>query len=420
MSELPEFIWSVGEEGSDPLVPLRGELHRMDQFAYSGHLERIGEDLSAIAGLGVRRVRYGMPWRLTEPTPGHFDWTLWDRALEACAASGLEPIIDLLHFGLPDDLPGFVDPSWIDRFVAYTEAFLERYPEPRCFTPVNEPGFTAVMSGLVGAWNDRLRSTEAYARVLSHVTLANLEALQRVRSDRDGWWIGAESFNVPVALDPSQDGEVARRRALGWLVWDLHLGIEPQIEARSVVDAIDRDVRSRIDALAIRDRLIAGHDFYPLGIQALGGEPREWSVEERLSLYEAEARVWYERYAVPFWVSETSNFSLPVDDQVPWLQGFVERIARLRDDGLPVRGLCWYSRGDQYDWQTFLSEPSGVVTEVGLFDSDRCARPVAAELSKYVAAGVPRSRADGWLIEPPGPGGARGIRSDSRSDYGSR
>ena len=42
-----------------------------------------------------------------------------------------------------------------------------------------------------------------------------------------------------------------------------------------------------------------------------------------------------------------------------------------------MRGLCWYSRGDQFDWQTELVDPKGAVTEVGLFDVHRRARPVA-------------------------------------------
>ena len=99
----------------------------------SGHLERQAEDLRQVAGTGVAAIRYGMPWRLAEPEPGRYDWTLWDRAFEATAAVGLEPVVDLLHFGLPDHCSGFADPAWIERFADYTDAFLARYREPRYF-----------------------------------------------------------------------------------------------------------------------------------------------------------------------------------------------------------------------------------------------------------------------------------------------
>ena len=59
--EFPDLLVSVGEEGSDPIVTHDGGDHRVDEFARSGHLERMAADLGDVAGLGVRVVRHGMP-----------------------------------------------------------------------------------------------------------------------------------------------------------------------------------------------------------------------------------------------------------------------------------------------------------------------------------------------------------------------
>ena len=83
--DFPAFAVACGEEGSDPLVLRVGRVVRVDQYRASGHLERLDADLADVGGLGVKVWRYGMPWRLTESEPGVYDWTLWDRALEACA-----------------------------------------------------------------------------------------------------------------------------------------------------------------------------------------------------------------------------------------------------------------------------------------------------------------------------------------------
>ena len=144
------FVWSVGEEGSDPVVAGDHGPIRHDQYEQSGHYDNLEPDLASIAGLGVELVRYGMPWRLTEPEPGVFNWTRWDRALAGAQAAGLTPIVDLLHFG---------------------------------------------------AWNDRLKSRPDHAKVLANVVLANLEVVARIRADRDGWWIGSEGFDAWV--DPT-------------------------------------------------------------------------------------------------------------------------------------------------------------------------------------------------------------------------
>ena len=122
-----EFVWSVGEEGSDPIVTSDGADYRHDQFAQSGHYEHLEADLASIGSLGVEVVRYGTPWRLTEPEPGLYDWSHWDRAFAACDAAGLEPVVEFLHFGLPDYYPGFVDTGWVEGFCRYLDAFIARY-----------------------------------------------------------------------------------------------------------------------------------------------------------------------------------------------------------------------------------------------------------------------------------------------------
>ena len=105
-SGFPQFAVALGEEGSDPWVEHEGRLVRVDQFAMSGHVERVDEDLAAVAGLGVDVWRYGYPWRLTEREPGTYDWSGWDELFAACERHGLRPVVDLCHFGLPDHLPG--------------------------------------------------------------------------------------------------------------------------------------------------------------------------------------------------------------------------------------------------------------------------------------------------------------------------
>jgi beta-glucosidase/6-phospho-beta-glucosidase/beta-galactosidase len=380
VSEFPDFAVACGEEASDPLVSHDGAVVRVDQLTASDHLAHQDDDLASVAGLGVRWWRYGMPWRWTEPEPGTFDWSWWDRAFAAAERHGLEPIVDLCHFGLPDHYPGFCDPSWVDGFVRYVDSFLDRYPEPRFFTPVNEPSITAQCSGRWGLWNDRRASAEDHLAALGHVTLANLEAIARIDADRAGWWIGAEGFGCHLAVDDDSVDAAEDARALEQLVWDLHFGVTPPDRAADALDLIDARILDRISALAVTShRVVAGHDFYPVSVHVHGDPSRELTIDERVAAYDTEARRWHERYSRAFWVAETSNLGLRVDEGVAWLTTLLSALDRMRTDGLPVRGICWYSRGDQYDWHTMLARPVGEVTRVGLFDDRRHARPVADE-----------------------------------------
>ena len=381
-----DFVVACGEEASDPLVLHDDRVVRVDELAASGHLLHQDDDLASVAALGIEVWRYGMPWRLTEPEPAVYDWTLWDRALAACDRHGLVPVVDLCHFGLPDHHQGFCDPSWVDGFSRYVDAFLARYPEPMLFTPVNEPMITAMCSGRWGIWNDRRRTREDYFRALAHVTLANLEGIARISADRGGWWIGAEGFGCHLAATADDEAAATTARELEQLTWDLHLGIEPPASVADIGDHVDDAVLERIAGLAgPTDRVVGGHDVYPVSV-IVHGDRDPLSISERLAAYEREARAWHARYQRPFWVAETSNLGLPVGDGAAWLGELVETLDRLRGDGLPARGLCWYSRGDQVDWQTMLARPIGEVTEVGLFDTDRRPRPVAAVYGELAAS----------------------------------
>ena len=341
------FVWSVGEEGSDPVVRGDDGPIRHDQYEQSGHYDNLGQDLASIAGLGVEMVRSGMPWRLTEPEPGVFDWTLWDRALGGAQDECPTPIIDLFHFGLPDH------------------------------------------AGRFGAWNDRLKSRADHAKVLANVVLANLEVVARIRADRNLWWIGSEGFDAWFDPDGTHGDVAERRRAVNWLVWDLHFGFDPLPGAAGYLDIVDAGIRSRITELAVTDHAVAGHDFYPSSVHAVSEPAPDWDIDDLVALGTAELAAWYDRYQMPFWISETSNLSLPVADQEPWLATLAARLGWMINDGLPVRGLCWYSRGDQFDWETALVAPTGAVTEVGLFDVDRVRRPAADAFTRLAAAGTP-------------------------------
>jgi beta-glucosidase len=390
-SGFPAFAVACGEEGSDPLVRHEGQVVRVDELAASGHLERLDGDLAEVAALGVRVWRYGMPWRLTEPEPGVYDWTLWDRALAACDRHGLTPVVDLCHFGLPDHYPGFCDPDWVEGFGRYVDTFLARYRSPMWFTPVNEPGITALFSARLGMWNDRRASEDDHLTALGHVTLANLEALARIRADRDGWWIGAEGFGCELADPDDGPGQQAAldARDLQWAVWDLHLGVEPRGIAARLTDVLTDDVQARLAELVgvvPNDRIVAGHDLYPVSVTAHGTRAqRPLTIADRVAAYETTAAAWHDRYQVAFWVAETSNLGLPVDDGPVWLDALVAGLDRLAAAGRPVRGICWYSRGDQYDWHTALTKPIGEVTEVGLFDAERRPRAVADAFARLAA-----------------------------------
>ena len=95
------FVVATGIECSAPRI--HGG-HRQDELRKTGHWDRVEEDLAAVAAFGISSLRYGIPFHVVAAEPSRFDWAWTDAALAAIRERAIEPIVDLLHFAVPDDL----------------------------------------------------------------------------------------------------------------------------------------------------------------------------------------------------------------------------------------------------------------------------------------------------------------------------
>lgn len=111
----------------------------------------LGADLDLIAGLGVRLVRFELPWNLVQPQrPARAapDWTRCDLFLEGCARRGLEPVPILLwspYWAAPaPNLP----PRDVTSFAAFAALVAHRYAARiRWLELWNEPNLERYWAG---------------------------------------------------------------------------------------------------------------------------------------------------------------------------------------------------------------------------------------------------------------------------------
>ena len=118
-----KFMFGVGIECSYPLVAGN---QRVDQLRDTGHYEQWKTDLRLVRELGLRYLRYGPPLYKIFLGPNKYDWSFLDAVMAEMKRLGIVPIIDLVHFGLPDWLVDFQNPSWPDYLAEYSRAFAER------------------------------------------------------------------------------------------------------------------------------------------------------------------------------------------------------------------------------------------------------------------------------------------------------
>ena len=375
------FMFATGVEGSSP-VTTGGR--RVDQFEATGHYDRWRQDLDLVVRLGVRHLRWGPAAYRAMAGPGRYDFDFCDRVLEGMAERGITPILDLLHFGLPDWLGDFQNPEWPAHFADYAHAVARRYPHVRLYTPVNEMFVTAQFSAAFGWWNERLRSDAAFVRNLAHCATASHAAMRAILAHRpDAAFVFSESTEHVHAGHPSAAAEARWLNERRFLPLDLLLGHGSSPAARDYLHlALSPGEHEAIlaEGSALRGRCILGTDYYVTNEHLLLPGGRMVNVEDVFGYYSV-ARQYYDRYRVPLMHTETNRAG---GGAGRWMWKQWMNLLRLRDDGVPVVGFTWFGLTDMTDWDTALRQVRGRVCPVGLYTLDRKPRAVSREFKRLV------------------------------------
>jgi beta-glucosidase len=368
------FVVASGIECSAPTIA-RGR--RQDELRKTGHWDRYAEDLALVAAWGIRYLRYGIPFHVVARHRDRFDWAWTDRALAAVRASGIEPIVDLMHFGVPGDLRGMGDPRLPQRFVAYAAAFAERYPWVRWYTPVNEPLVGATFSAALGWWNERASDDRSYVAAIDGVATCAAAGMAVIRERRpDAIFLQSDACESYLPTSTAALGHAAFLQERRFLGWDLAYGRRPaEAVARWLVES--GMAPSRLDWFEANGSdagCIVGHDYY-IGNEWMvepDGRTRSATADERQG-YAALARDYHGHFGLPFMLSETN-----IDGEAAprWLARTWNDALQLRLEGLPIRGYTWYGFVDHVDWDSCLRTDAGHANACGLVDLDREAHPV--------------------------------------------
>jgi beta-glucosidase/6-phospho-beta-glucosidase/beta-galactosidase len=375
------FVLASGIECS---APLNAAGVRMDELVKTGHLDRVDEDIRLVRETGLRYLRYGIPFHRVNPASGVLDWSFVDRALDSCRRHGVVPIVDLLHFGVPDDLHGFQDRALPDRFRLYAAAFAERYPWVRYYTPVNEPFISAEFSARLGYWNEALADERAFVRALLNVARCVVLASAEIRSRRsDAIFIQSDTCHYTHPRDPEAVPRAELENELRFVGFELAYGRPLPGTAADHLLAHGASPRE----LAWFERhgsdagTIVGTDYYAGSEREARADGSLGRADTRLG-YHRLAKQYHERLGRPIMHAETNAEG---DAAIDWLMGQWADVTQLRRESVPIRGFTWYGFVDHVDWDTALREDNGRQNRCGLVGLDRRPHPVHAVFRRLVA-----------------------------------
>ncbi len=377
--DAPAAVWALGIE--DTFVPHESSRtgRLLDEYILTGHDRRWREDLRLVADLGVRWLRYGIPWYRVNPAPGRFDWSWTDEVLPYLVEDlGVQPILDLVHYGAPLWLDGtFLAPDYPERVAEYAGAVAERYGSIiRQWTPLNEPRVHAHFAGRSGIWPPYRRGERGFLAVFVALARGMARTMDAIRQAvPDAELVHVEAMSVIEAAHPALEPEVERRLEIPFLALDLVEGrvdpghpLWPWLKQHGVP-------AGHLEELARPGRQmdIFGGNFYPQAscwvVEGTPDGPRSRRRQGTAADLAGALRVAAGRTDRPVMLTETSVGG-SIRSRGRWLEEVAGVVTEVRAAGVPLLGATWFPAFSLFSWDYRRGRrpPEAYLVHMGLWD----------------------------------------------------
>lgn len=344
------FLWLTGIEDTFITAAFGRTGRTLDEYALTGHYKEWRGDLERAAALGLRSMRYGIPWHRINPAPNVWDFAWADEVLDHLLSLGIQPILDLVHYGVPDWIEdAFLNPHY-ERYVEeYALRVAERFRgRIRYFTPLNEPRVTAWYTGRLGWWPPFRHGWQGFVRVLLSICRGIVRTERALRAvDSNVICVHVDAGDIYEAADPMLLRDVAHRQEVGFLALDLVSGrldaCHPLYEWVHALGASSRELDWFLSNAIDPD--VIGVNASPLMCRKVltrnGGRLRTSMPYASAAIFEQVLQLYHERYKKPLLVTETGSEG-SVKRRLAWLEESVAAVTRLRQQGVPVLGYTWW------------------------------------------------------------------------------
>lgn len=164
----------------------------------NNHYHLYKEDVALMKKLGVKAYRFSLSWSRMFPAGDQvreergFDF--YNRLIDELIEAGIEPVITLYHWDLPqplEDKGGWADRHILDAFEFYAgevaKAFGDRV---RRFSPINEPWCVAWLGYGLGVHAPGDKDFDKAIVVAHHTVVAHNRALKAIKAARPDALVG--------------------------------------------------------------------------------------------------------------------------------------------------------------------------------------------------------------------------------------
>ncbi|WP_412539189.1 GH1 family beta-glucosidase [Longispora sp. K20-0274] len=359
------------------------------------HFLRYAEDVALMAELGLPAYRFSVSWARVAPdgrrlNPRGLDF--YDRLVDELIATGIEPIVTLYHWDLPqacEDTGGWTARDTAERFADYAAATHDRLGDRvPTWTTLNEPWCSAYLGYGNGVHAPGQRDPGKAFAAVHHLLLAHGLGTQALRS------AGARSIGLTLnpasvsPVDPANPADVAAARLVDGLQNRIFLdpvlrGEYPE-DVAHLVRAHVRDtdlkvISEPIDLLGVnyymplyvraRPGATGGGEAYP-GTADIEFLPAEgpvtemgWQIEPA-GLTRLLERIARDYPGTPLMITENGG-AFPEGtadaDRIAYLDGHLRAAADAIARGVDLRGYLVWSLLDNFEWAEGYRKRFGIV-----------------------------------------------------------
>ena len=347
------------------------------------HWNRVTEDIGLLSSMGANAYRFSIEWSRVEPTQGIWDeqaWAHYANEIQQLRHAGIEPMVTLLHFTLPDWLArkgGLVAKQFPEYFARFASEAVHRFADQvDLWCTINEPNVQMYQSYVKGVWPPGIKDTTQASLVFAGLVRAHAAASNEIhRVDQDSKVGVAMSL---IVFDPDRRWSVLdwvaaheADKGFNWAFYDsilsgnisFHLAGFPEIEESLP------ELKGSADFFGInyyRRNMVRFTPSAP-GLVTLQQGPGKLS-DSGVEVYPEGLlrllrRVWH-RYGLPIYITENGVADSTGLLRPEYLRSHLYATSMAMDEGIRVLGYFHWSLLDNFEWA------EGYAYRFGLYSVD--------------------------------------------------
>ena len=180
------------------------------------HYNRFEEDIAIMKDLGVKAYRFSIAWPRLFPAGDDVreerGFAFYNRLIDALIAAGIEPMVTLYHWDLPqtlEDNGGWANRSIVDAFTIYAKACAEAFGDRVSnWITLNEPWCVSWLGYSNGVHAPGKKDFSLAIAAAHHTALAHAAASRAIKSVRPKAQVGITLNMTNNNIENQNDPEV--------------------------------------------------------------------------------------------------------------------------------------------------------------------------------------------------------------------